>query len=80
MEGDREHHEPNRHIPYPQALQSKSKKDPNLEILAMFMQVKINIPLLDVIRQVPSYACFLKDSCTIKRKMNVQKKAFLLSK
>lgn len=71
MEGDRKHHELDRHIPYPQALQSKSKKDPNLEILAMFMQVKIIIPLLDVIRQVPSYACFLKDLCIVKRKMSV---------
>jgi len=33
--------------------------------------------LLDVIKQVPSYAKFLKDLCTIKRKLNVKKKAFL---
>ena len=39
--------------------------------------MKINIPLLDAIKQVPSYAKFLKDLCTIKRKLNVQKKAFL---
>ena len=43
----------------------------------VFKQVKINIPLLDVIKQVPPYAKFLKDLCTIKRKVNIQKRAFL---
>jgi hypothetical protein len=32
---------------------------------------------LDVIKQVPSYAKFFKDLCTVKRKLNVKKKAFL---
>ncbi|XP_073307370.1 uncharacterized protein [Primulina huaijiensis] len=31
----------------------------------------------DSIKQVPSYAKFLKDLCTVKRKLNVKKKAFL---
>ncbi|KAH9769487.1 Integrase catalytic domain-containing protein [Citrus sinensis] len=39
--------------------------------------VSVNIPLLDAIKQVPSYAKFLKDLCTKKRNMHVQKKAFL---
>ena len=43
----------------------------------LFKQVKINIPLLDAIKQVPSYAKFLKDLCSVKRKLNVKKKAFL---
>ncbi|RVW56356.1 Retrovirus-related Pol polyprotein from transposon opus [Vitis vinifera] len=34
-------------------------------------------PLLDMIKQVPTYAKFLKDLCTIKRGLNVNKKAFL---
>jgi len=33
--------------------------------------------LLDAIKQVPSYTKFLKDLCTVKRKLNVKKKAFL---
>jgi len=33
--------------------------------------------MLDAIKQVPSYAKFLKDLCTVKRKLNVKKKAFL---
>ena len=40
-------------------------------------QVKVNIPLLDMIKQAPTYAKFLKDLCTIKRGLNVNKKAFL---
>ncbi|KAI5326181.1 hypothetical protein L3X38_035255 [Prunus dulcis] len=41
------------------------------------MEVKVNIPLLAAIKQIPSYAKFLKDLCTIKRKHQVKKKAFL---
>ena len=47
------------------------------KILKMFNQVKLNVPLLDAIQQVPAYAKFLKDMCTKKRKMNVSKKVFL---
>ena len=47
------------------------------KIFEMFNQVKINVPLLDVIQQVLSYAKFLKDMCTKKRKTNVPKKVFL---
>ena len=47
------------------------------KIIEIFNQVKINVPLLYAIQQVPSYAKFLKDMCTKKRKNNVPKKAFL---
>jgi len=47
------------------------------KILEMFNQVKLNVPFLDAIQQVPAYAKFLKDMCTKKRKMNVPKKVFL---
>ena len=40
-------------------------------------QVKVNIPLLDMIKQVPTYTKFLKDLCTVKKGLNVNKKAFL---
>ena len=43
----------------------------------MLRQVKVNIPLLDMIKQVPTYAKFLKDLCKVKRGLNVDKKAFL---
>ena len=47
------------------------------KILEVFNQVRLNIPLLDAIQQVSSYAKFLKDMCTKKRKINVPKKVFL---
>ena len=43
----------------------------------MLRQVKVNIPLIDMIKQVPTYAKFFKDLCTVKRGLNVDKKAFL---
>ena len=39
--------------------------------------MKVNIPLLDMINQVPTYAKILKDLCIVKRGLNVNKKAFL---
>ena len=47
------------------------------EILEVLRQVKVNIPLLDMIKQVLTYTKFLKDLCTIKIGFNVNKKAFL---
>ena len=43
----------------------------------MLRQVKVNIPLLDMIKQVSTYAKFLKDLCTIKKGLGINKKAFL---
>jgi hypothetical protein len=40
--------------------------------------VQINIPFLDAIQQVPSYAKFLKDLITVKRKTNFPKKVCLI--
>ena len=37
----------------------------------------MNIPLLDMIKQVPTYAKFLKDMCTVKKGLGIEKKAFL---
>ena len=48
------------------------------EILEVLRQVKVNIPFLDMIKQVPTYEKFLKDLCTIERGLNVNKKAFLI--
>ena len=63
--------------PFPQALKAKKKAINQAEILEVLRQVKINFPLLDMIKQVPTYAKFLKDLCTVKRRLNVDKKAFL---
>ena len=63
--------------PFPQALKAKKKAINQAEMLKVLRQVKVNIPLLDMIKQVPTYAKFLKDLCTVKRGLNVDKKAFL---
>ncbi|KAL6311577.1 hypothetical protein AAG906_039121 [Vitis piasezkii] len=63
--------------PFPQALHAKKGIRNAAEILEVLRQVKVNIPLLDMIKQVPTYAKFLKDLCTIKRGLTVNKKAFL---
>nr|CAN64804.1 hypothetical protein VITISV_012466 [Vitis vinifera] len=47
--------------PFPMALQSKKVVNNALEIFEVLKQVKVNIALLDMIRQVPAYAKFLKD-------------------
>jgi len=64
-------------LPFPHAMTKQRKVNHNSEIFETFKHVRINIPLLDAIKQVPSYAKFLKDLCTVKRKLNVKKKAFL---
>jgi len=64
-------------LPFPHAMMKQRKVNHNSKILKTFKQVRINIPLLDAIKQVPSYAKFFKDLCTVKRKLNVKKKAFL---
>ena len=63
--------------PFPQALKSKKKAINQAEILEVLRHVKVNIPVLDMIKQVPTYAKILKDLCTVKRGLNVDKKAFL---
>ncbi|RVW40854.1 Retrovirus-related Pol polyprotein from transposon 412 [Vitis vinifera] len=47
--------------PFPQALHGKKGIRNASEILEVLRQVKVNIPLLDMIKQVPTYAKFLKD-------------------
>ena len=46
--------------PFPQALRKKKNPVNQTEILEVLRQVKVNIPLLDMIKQVPTYAKFLK--------------------
>ena len=61
-------------LPFPSRF-SKSKKEKNKkEILETFRKVQVNIPLLDVIKQVLKYAKFLKELCTNKRKLKGDEK------
>jgi hypothetical protein len=63
--------------PYPERLQAPKNGGKLEDILEVFKQVQINISFLDAIQQIPSYAKFLKDLVTVKRKTNVPKKAFM---
>lgn len=63
--------------PYPNRLRTPAKPNLNTDIYDVLKQVTVNLPLIDAIKQIPSYAKFLKDLCTHKRKLQVQKKVFL---
>ena len=68
------------HIPptlYPRRLRAPKKVNNHSEIYELFKQVNLNIPLLDAIKKIPSYAKFLKDFYTVKRKLGVNKEAFM---
>ncbi|XP_014500130.1 uncharacterized protein LOC106761129 [Vigna radiata var. radiata] len=56
--------------PYPNRLKPRNKNMEELdqEILNTFKKVEINIPLLDVVKQIPKYAKFLKEICTNRRR------------
>ena len=62
--------------PFPQALRGKNQASKQEGILKVLRLVKVNIPLLDMIKQVPTYANFLKDLCIVKKGLGINKKAF----
>ena len=64
--------------PFPQSLRVSKKPSHNDKIYKLFEQVKINIPLLNVVKQIPAYTNFLKDLCTMKRTLNLKDKALLM--
>ena len=63
--------------PFPQSLRTKKKAINQAKILEVLRQVKVSIPLLDMIKKVPTYENFLKDLCTVKKGLNIDKNAFL---
>ena len=60
--------------PFPSRLAKSKKEEQEKEILETFKKVEVNIPLLDVIKQVPRYANFLKELCISKRKLKGNEK------
>ncbi|XP_012438713.1 uncharacterized protein LOC105764610 [Gossypium raimondii] len=50
-------------------LVKDKKEKEEKEILETFRKVEVNIPLLDVIKQISRYAKFLKELCTSKRRL-----------
>lgn len=57
---------------FPQALAESRKCKQNKDLYENFRKCEVNIPLLDVIKQVPHYANFLKELCTTKRKQKLK--------
>jgi hypothetical protein len=58
--------------PFLQALAESRKYEQNKDLYETFRRCDVNIPLLDAIKQVPRYAKFLKELCTIKRKQKLK--------
>ncbi|CAN6483242.1 unnamed protein product [Victoria cruziana] len=70
--------------PFPRALEKPSSVVHDREVrmqdmLEMFRAVRINPSLLDAIRQVPTYARFLKELCTKKRRCRRIPESIMLS-
>ena len=63
-------------LPFPIALQSRKVVNNGLENFEVLKKVKVNIPLLNVIRQVLTYIKFLKDLCIVKKWMHLKNNFF----
>jgi hypothetical protein len=57
--------------PFPQRLVKPTKEKQLMDIFETLRKFEKHIPLLDEIKQILSYAKFLKDCCTHKRKFQV---------
>ena len=62
---------------FPQALRGKKKASKQEGILEVLRQIKVKNQLLDMIKQVLTYAKFPKDLCTVQKGLGINKKAFL---
>ncbi|XP_071924710.1 uncharacterized protein [Coffea arabica] len=60
--------------PFPNKLAKPKKQEKERETLDMFRRVKINIPLLDTIKQILRYTKFLKDIYVNKKKLKGDEK------
>ncbi|CAN6712238.1 unnamed protein product [Malus baccata var. baccata] len=56
-------------MPYPERLKPKVKDQHLPDFMKTLSKVQINLPLIDAIKNIPSYAKFLKDVCTKKKKL-----------
>lgn len=57
---------------FPHALAESGKDEQNKDWYETFRRCKVNIPLLDVIKQVLCYITILKEFFTIKRKQKLK--------
>ncbi|XP_024043347.1 uncharacterized protein LOC112100011 [Citrus clementina] len=63
--------------PFPSRFVKSKKEEQEKDILEIFRKVKVNIPLLDAIKQIPRYAKVLKELCTSKRKLRGDEKVHM---
>ncbi|KAM1373686.1 hypothetical protein ACFX2I_024358 [Malus domestica] len=59
-------------VPFPSRFMQTKKEEAEKDILETFRKVQVNIPFLDVIKQVPRYAKFLKELCTTRKRMSTK--------
>ncbi|GJS75776.1 reverse transcriptase domain-containing protein [Tanacetum coccineum] len=64
-------------IPYPQRLRKEKIEERYAKFIDLIKEVKINIPLVDVLDGMPKYEKFLKDLVSNKSKMEQISAAFL---
>ncbi|GJY48135.1 hypothetical protein Tco_0438091 [Tanacetum coccineum] len=64
-------------IPYPQRLNKEKMEARYAKFLDMIKEVRINVPLVDVLAGMPNYGKFLKDLLSNKSKMEQISVAFL---
>ncbi|GJU00928.1 reverse transcriptase domain-containing protein [Tanacetum coccineum] len=67
-------------IPYPQRLNKEKIEARYAKFLDMIKEVRINVPLVDVLAGMPNYGKFLKDLVSNKSKMEQISVAFLTEK
>ena len=56
-------------VPFPQRLQKEKREEQFSRFLDIFKKIEINIPFAEVINQMPTYAKFLKEILSKKRKI-----------
>ncbi|GKA37496.1 reverse transcriptase domain-containing protein [Tanacetum coccineum] len=64
-------------IPYPQCLGKEKMEECYAKFIDLIKEVRINIPLIDVLASMPNYGKFLKDLVSNKSKMEQISTAFL---
>ncbi|CAH9083362.1 unnamed protein product [Cuscuta europaea] len=60
--------------PFPEAPKEIRKLEKDADMYETFAKCEVNIPFLNLIKSVPSFAKFLKELCTIKRKSKLKGK------
>jgi hypothetical protein len=68
---------PHRFIPYPQRLANMKLDKQYVRFVELLKKLNVNIPFTDVITQMPTYAKFLKDILSNRRKLDEETVTFI---